>query len=240
MPPGCGCRTARCCAPATCSSGRRPTAATPRRSSATRGSGRWRCGRWRRSEPELLLPGHGWPIAGGDRIQEALGRHRRPARPPGGRDARAHERGRSPGRHRPHRAGARPPAGEALPATGVRRARVRGAHRVAPLRRLVRRQPGPPQAGARRRAGGRAGLAGRGRRRRWPTGPRRWRPRATCAWRATWPSWPRRPRPTTPRSTGCGPTVFSQRAGEELSTMSRGVFSWAADESQVRLAQMGD
>jgi alkyl sulfatase BDS1-like metallo-beta-lactamase superfamily hydrolase len=34
--------------------------------------------------------------------------------------------------------------------------------------------------------------------------------------------------------------VFAQRAGDELSTMSKGVFSWAADESQVRLAQLGD
>jgi alkyl sulfatase BDS1-like metallo-beta-lactamase superfamily hydrolase len=34
--------------------------------------------------------------------------------------------------------------------------------------------------------------------------------------------------------------VFAQRAGEELSTMSKGVFSWAADESQTRLADLGD
>jgi alkyl sulfatase BDS1-like metallo-beta-lactamase superfamily hydrolase len=34
--------------------------------------------------------------------------------------------------------------------------------------------------------------------------------------------------------------VFAERAGEELSTMSKGVFSWAADESQVRLAELGD
>jgi alkyl sulfatase BDS1-like metallo-beta-lactamase superfamily hydrolase len=34
--------------------------------------------------------------------------------------------------------------------------------------------------------------------------------------------------------------VFAQRAGDELSTMSKGVFSWAADESQVRLARLGD
>jgi alkyl sulfatase BDS1-like metallo-beta-lactamase superfamily hydrolase len=34
--------------------------------------------------------------------------------------------------------------------------------------------------------------------------------------------------------------VFAQRAGDELSTMSKGMFSWAADESQVRLAQLGD
>jgi alkyl sulfatase BDS1-like metallo-beta-lactamase superfamily hydrolase len=34
--------------------------------------------------------------------------------------------------------------------------------------------------------------------------------------------------------------VFAQRAGEELSTMSKGVFSWAANESQTRLAELGD
>src|SRR5690606_6520818 len=33
--------------------------------------------------------------------------------------------------------------------------------------------------------------------------------------------------------------VFGRRAGEELSTMSKGVFSWAADESQARLAELG-
>ena len=33
--------------------------------------------------------------------------------------------------------------------------------------------------------------------------------------------------------------VFSARAGEELSTMSKGVFSWAADESQARLGELG-
>lgn len=34
--------------------------------------------------------------------------------------------------------------------------------------------------------------------------------------------------------------VFAQRAGDELSTMSKGVFDWAANESQVRLAELGD
>jgi alkyl sulfatase BDS1-like metallo-beta-lactamase superfamily hydrolase len=33
--------------------------------------------------------------------------------------------------------------------------------------------------------------------------------------------------------------VFAQRAGEELSTMSTGVFSWAAEESELRLGQLG-
>ena len=33
--------------------------------------------------------------------------------------------------------------------------------------------------------------------------------------------------------------VFARRAGAELSTMSKGVFSWAADESQARLGELG-
>ena len=34
--------------------------------------------------------------------------------------------------------------------------------------------------------------------------------------------------------------VFGRRAAEELSTMSKGVFSWAADESQAHLAELGE
>ena len=34
--------------------------------------------------------------------------------------------------------------------------------------------------------------------------------------------------------------VFAQRADEELSTMSKGVFSWAASESETRLGELGD
>ena len=44
--PGRGCPTARCCAAATCSSGRRPTPATRRRCSATRRTGPTACARW--------------------------------------------------------------------------------------------------------------------------------------------------------------------------------------------------
>ena len=86
----------------------------------------------------------------------------------------------------------------------------------------------------------RAGGAGRRARGCWPTGPQALAAPATCAWPATWPSWPPRPRPTTPASTGSRAEVFARRAGEELSTMSKGVFSWAADESQARLGEMGD
>ena len=55
-PPGCGTRAARCCAPATCSSGPARTAATRRRSSATRGSGRSGCARCRPSAPRCSCP----------------------------------------------------------------------------------------------------------------------------------------------------------------------------------------
>ncbi len=48
---GSGCPSGRCSAPVTSSSGRRRTAATRRRCSATRSSGRARCGRWPRSTP---------------------------------------------------------------------------------------------------------------------------------------------------------------------------------------------
>jgi hypothetical protein len=61
------------------------------------------------------------------------------ARPNGGDD----ERGRPAGRDRAHRASAGPLDRAPLSAAGVRRARVRRPQRVASLRRLVRREPGP-------------------------------------------------------------------------------------------------
>ena len=120
------------------------------------------------------------------------------------------ERGRAPRRHRAHGARARAPARAAVPPPDLRRARVRRAQRVAPLRRLVRRQPRAPQAGARGRdraasspalAGGAGRLAARarraGRRRRPP--PRR----------ATSRSGPRSRHPTTGRCTGSAPRSSS-------------------------------
>ena len=65
-------RARRCCAAATCSSGRRRTPAIRRRCSDTRWSGRRRCGGWSRCEPEYLLPGHGLPVIGADRVATAL------------------------------------------------------------------------------------------------------------------------------------------------------------------------
>jgi len=46
--------------------------------------------------------------------------------------------------------------------------------------------------------------------------------------------------PDEPGVHGARADVFARRAGEALSTMSKGVFSWAASETQRRLAAMGD
>ena len=97
---------AGCCAPATCSSGWHPTAATPRRSSATPSSGPPPCARWQRSAPSVLLPGsRPADPRRRERIHGAR-RHRRAARVGLRADARADERRRPPRRDRPH--GARP------------------------------------------------------------------------------------------------------------------------------------
>ena len=55
-----------------------PTPAIPRRSSATRWSGRthsagcWPCTTSPGGGPEVLLPGHGYPVMGADRVRQAL------------------------------------------------------------------------------------------------------------------------------------------------------------------------
>src|SRR5207249_1598116 len=133
-------------------------------------------------------------------------------------DGRDDERRGAAGRHRPQRPRAGAPAGAAVPAAGVRRAGVHCAQRVAALRRLVRRQSGPPEARARRRpgpaelarlAGGAGRLADRA-----AALP----PRATSRSPASSRSWPPRPPPGTPpsvpcaaRSTASGPTGSAPR-----------------------------
>ena len=153
---------------------------------------------------EVLLPGHGVPIVGADRIVQALtdtaelleSLHDQTL-------AMMNEGARLDDIVHTVRAPAAP-ARTAVPAPGLRRAGVRRAQHVAPLRRLVRRQPGAPQAGARRRlAAELAALAGGAA--RSPTGRWSWPPPATSASPAISPSWPRRPRPTTPACTRPGP-----------------------------------
>ncbi len=61
----------------------------------------------------------------------------------------------------------------------------------------------PPTDARHRRRGG---LPGRRRRHGSPSGPPSWPTPATSGWRATSPSWPPRRRPTTRACTACGPT----------------------------------
>ncbi len=188
--------------------------------------------------PEVLLPGHGFPVVGARPDSPGPGRHRRTARVAGRADPGADECRGPARRGHPHGHPSGPTDGAPLPATGLRRARVRGAQRLAALRRLVGRQSGQPEAGAGAGIGHRAG-------RRWPEGPESWptgpwpsptgpRPATTpglCAWPDTWPSWPGWPLPRTPGWPAVRRTVFTRRADEASSTMAHGVFSWAARES---------
>ena len=254
--PGRGSPKSGSCAAATCSSGRRPMPATPRRSSAIRPSGRTPsagcCALYDSpgGGPEVLLPGHGYPVVGADRVRQALtdtaelleslvdqtlalmnGGARldeviHTVMPPAGAD------------------------GAALPQAGLRRARIHRADRLAPLRRLVGRQSGLPQAGSRAGTGRRTGRTGRRAPRCSPTGP--WPSLRTSATgpEGIGPGRARRRRPAAgraPRRAGLAGrarrpggrsrvrrTVFTRRADAASSTMAHGVFSWAARESGDR------
>ena len=135
--PGCGRPIARSSSPATCSSGRRRTAATRRRCSDTPRVGA-RVPRHGRARRRVLLPGHGVPISGpivcAKRSTKAPSCWRRWST-----RRRADEHGRAPRRHRARGARARAPARAAVPPPGLRRARVHRAQHLALLRRLVRR-----------------------------------------------------------------------------------------------------
>ena len=174
-------------------------------------------------DAELLLPGHGLPIVGADARAAGAHRHRRAAR------HRSHDQtlalmneGAPPRRDRAHRAGARPHLlDRPYLQPDLRRARVRRAQRLAPLRRLVRRRPGPPQAGARRRARRRARRARRRRRTLAERARRARRGRATCASPATSPSSRRRPPPTTPPCTASAPRSSGSGPGRALASWRR-------------------
>ena len=192
-------------------------------------------------DAEVLLPGHGLPIVGADRVRQALTEGAElleiVARP----DARAHERGRAPRRHRAHGARARASARTPVPAADLRRARVRRAQHLALLRRLVRRRSVAPQAGARRPRSPGSSRRSRAARRGSPTGRASSRPRATSGSPATSRSSPRRRRPTTRACTQRAPRCSGSAPREEASTMSKGIFSWAEhesrDESKARRAK---
>ena len=105
---------------------------------------------------ELMLPGHGLPVAGRDRIQMVLTSAAELLESIHDQTLELMNAGRDPGRPDPHRLGARAPDRPAVAAAGLRRARVRGAQPVASVRRLVRRRPVHPQARSRGRPGRRA------------------------------------------------------------------------------------
>ena len=129
------------------------TAATRRRCSATRATGRSRSARWSRSSPRCCCPGHGLPIVGADRVRQALTEGAELLESlveqtlammnEGARlDDIVHTRARA------RRISSNGPYLQ----RDLRRARVRRAQHLAPVRRLVRRRPVAPEARARRRA----------------------------------------------------------------------------------------
>ncbi len=150
--------------------------------------------------------------------------------------------GAAPRRGDPHGAAACGPDRAALPPAGLRRARVHRAHRLAPLRRLVGRQPGhpcsprPERALARELAelaGGAGVLAERAL--ALLEGASAVATPATATPRSgsrdtspSSPGWPKRATRRSPRPAGAS----SPRAADAASsTMAHGVFSWAARES---------
>ena len=199
-------------------------------------------------DAEFLLPGHGFPVLGADRVRQALTDtadlldslvdQTLAVMNAGGRLDDAIHTVRA----------ARGSGGPALSPPGLRRAGVRRAHRLAPVRRVVGRQPGHPQAGARAGARRRAGRAGRRCRRpgrpcaRAPGGrerrarirggacrrgppPRRAPGRARLAGR---PRRRRRPAGAPADLRGAGsPGDFDHGAG---------VFTWASNESTASAA----
>ena len=124
--------------------------------------------------PDVLLPGHGYPVVGADRVRQALGdtaelleslvEQTLALMNAGARlDEVIHSVDAS-----------RPADGAPLPPARLRRAGVHRPDGVAPVRRVVGRQPGHPEAGPRAVPGPRAGRPGRGAPVRWPTGPWPW------------------------------------------------------------------
>ncbi len=197
--------------------------------------------------PEVLLPGHGYPIVGADRIRQALAdtaelleslvAQTLELMNAGARlDEAIHTV--TPPAHLMDRPYLQPVYDEPG---------VRGPQRLAPLRRVVGRQPGHPEAGPRARRWPSSWPSWPAEPAPWPTGPWPWstagrtggpagrpdraddrRPaagrapgRAGLAGRAGRPR--RRPRP--------GGSVFTRRADAATSTMAQGVFAWAARES---------
>ena len=151
--------------------------------------------------------------------------------------ARADERGRSPRRHPPHACG-RPPTCSSKPYLRpiyddpefiVRNVwRLYGGWYDGNPANL---KPAPDAALA-----ARGGRPGRRAPTPWPRGPSSCRPTttATCASPATWPRWPSLAAPDDPAVHAVRAEVFRRRVAAEPSLMAKGVFSWAASESEAK------
>ena len=95
--------------------------------------------------PEILLPAHGLPVAGADRIEEMLTTIAGTLEGLVSDVVAMMNAGEGARHHHSHRGRRCSTAGEAIPATTVRRARVRDPQRLASIRRLVGRRAEPTQ-----------------------------------------------------------------------------------------------
>ncbi len=103
-------------------------------------------------EPELLLPAHGLPVGGRERVHRLLDDSATALESLVDQTLSLMNEGAHARHDRAHRRGARWAARSAVSASDVRRPRVRRTQHLAALRRLVRRQPRQPQARAQRDA----------------------------------------------------------------------------------------
>ena len=115
-------------------------------------------------EPELLIPGHGVPIFGRDRVDQALADTAEWLETLERETVARMNAGRHAGRDRGRGAAARSTGRAALSAGGLRRAGLRRPQHLAAERRLVGRRRLAPEAGRRGGRRARGGEAGRRRR----------------------------------------------------------------------------
>ncbi len=180
-------------------------------------------------QPELLLPAHGLPIGGAERVAGVLDETADVLDDLVEQVLALDERRRH-ARHRPaHRAGAR-----RAPWRGRTCARCTTSPSSSSATSGACTAAGGTATPARLKPAPDADVAGRGRRprrrRRCARGPRpaARRRTATCAWPASSPSGPGRPPPTTRACAPCAPTVYEQRHRQESSLMAKGIYRTAA------------
>ena len=218
----------RCCAPGDLFIWAAPNAGNPQK--VQRYAGDWAAALREMAalDAEMMLPGHGLPIFGADRVREALTDTAELLESLEAQTLALMNQGVTLD-HVLHDVEMPEHLREqAVPAAGVRPPAVHRPQRLAALRRLVRRRARQPAAGAAAEqarewvalAGGVAKVLAIARG-SWPTP-------ATCGWPATsssTPCWPSRRRP---RSTRCGREIYAARVAEQESSMARNILNHAA------------